>query len=151
MFDDETPTDWLVIKKELEGSTLLYAQLRTWYDNKNAAVFKYPERYTEWKIVDDKLLYHHPDPIKKLIGDEDTWKIILRDLETLEVMRANHESLDAAHLGRDKINERIKIRYYWPGLSQYVNSFIEECNECKQVKYKQSCAQAIHGQYVLLM
>ncbi|XP_053598020.1 uncharacterized protein LOC106693992 [Microplitis demolitor] len=97
---------------------------------------------TEWRIVDDRLEYYRPDNLKAILGDENAWKRVLRDPEIQEVLKKNHEDPDAAHLGRERMYERIKTHYYWPGMYQDVDSYVGQCGVCKKAKYKQSSSKA---------
>ncbi|CAG5109343.1 Protein of unknown function [Cotesia congregata] len=110
--------------------------------NKPSQASKHPKNFPDWKILEDHLCYRRPDPLKEILGDEDEWKRVLRDHEVPETLKRNHEEPDAGHLGRDKMYERIKINFYWPGMSKDVEDFVQACETCKQVKYKQTSSKA---------
>ena len=51
---------------------------------------------------------------------------------THEVLLACHLSLIARHLGNAKTSEKIKQRFYWPGLQEDTKLFISRCPECQE-------------------
>ncbi|XP_053598028.1 retrovirus-related Pol polyprotein from transposon 297 [Microplitis demolitor] len=142
IYEENTPEDWLDIKGQLESNHCLHLQVSNWYAVKFNNVRRNPGRFPDWRIVEDRLEYHRPDPLKSIVGDDNAWKVVLQDPEIQEVLKKHHEDPDAAHLGRDRMYERIKVQYYWPGMYQDVDSYVEACEVCKQAKYKQSSSKA---------
>ena len=49
------------------------------------------------------------------------------------VLRLAHSHQLGAHLGVEKTLERIKARFYWPGVKKAVEDFCRSCPECQQV------------------
>ena len=49
------------------------------------------------------------------------------------VLRLAHSHQLGAHLGVEKTLERIKARFYWPGIKKAVEDFCRSCPECQQV------------------
>lgn len=45
------------------------------------------------------------------------------------------------HQGRERINELVRQRFYWPGLSSDVASWCQECDRCQAAKDTQPLAQ----------
>ncbi|CAG5079603.1 Protein of unknown function [Cotesia congregata] len=41
-----------------------------------------PENFPDWRIVDDRLNYHRPDPLKSIVRDDTAWKLVLKDSES---------------------------------------------------------------------
>ncbi|CAD6234146.1 GSCOCG00012365001-RA-CDS, partial [Cotesia congregata] len=142
MYEDQDPVDWLDVKKGLGNTGCLQLQLADWYEKKLNYVRRNPENFPDWRIVDDRLNYHRPDPLKSIVRDDTAWKLVLKDSEVPEILKRNHEDPDAAHLGRDRMYKRIKVRYYWPGMWRDVDEFVEACEVCKRVKYKQTSSKA---------
>ena len=51
---------------------------------------------------------------------------------TQEILSACHSSQTAGHLGVDKTSEKIKQRFYWPGLQEDTKLFVSRCPECQK-------------------
>ncbi|KAH0562382.1 hypothetical protein KQX54_000120, partial [Cotesia glomerata] len=45
------------------------------------------KNFPDWKILEDRLYYRRPDPLKEILGDEEEWKKVLRDHEVPETLR----------------------------------------------------------------
>ena len=51
---------------------------------------------------------------------------------TQEILSACHSSPTAGHLGVAKTSEKIKQRFYWPGLQEDTKLFVSRCPECQK-------------------
>ena len=51
---------------------------------------------------------------------------------TQEILTASHSSSTAVHLGVGKTSEKIKQRFYWPGLQGDTKLFVSRCPECQK-------------------
>ena len=51
---------------------------------------------------------------------------------TQGILSACHSSPTAGHLGVAKTSEKIKQRFYWPGLQEDTNLFVSQCPECQK-------------------
>jgi hypothetical protein len=51
-----------------------------------------------------------------------------------DVIALNHDPIFAAHPGRKRKLEVLCVRYYWPGISQDVETYVRECVECHRRK-----------------
>ena len=51
---------------------------------------------------------------------------------TQEILPACHSSPTAGHLGVAKTSEKIKQRFYWPGLQEDTKLFVSRCPECQK-------------------
>ena len=51
---------------------------------------------------------------------------------THEILSASHSSPTAGHSGVAKTSEKIKQRFYWPGLQEDTNLFVTRCPECQK-------------------
>lgn len=140
MFDvDVDSIGWETI---VEGAIQSRIQLHSicgqdWYETKHNLVSEQPDRFPEWRIENGELMYYRPDYAKAIIDDESPWKKVVKPSETLIIIRENHEPPRAGHLGRDKTLDRIRQNYYWPGMSQDVKSYLEDCEVCIKVKNNQ--------------
>ena len=50
------------------------------------------------------------------------------------VMRETHDASGAGHLGNAKTFERVRRRFYWPGMRVDVNSYCKSCFICQSTK-----------------
>ena len=51
---------------------------------------------------------------------------------TQEILSACHSSTTAGPLGVAKTSEKIKQRFYWPGLQEDTKLFVSRCPECQK-------------------
>ena len=51
---------------------------------------------------------------------------------TQEILAACHSSLTAGHLGVAKTSEKLKQRFYWPGLQEDTKLFVSRCPDCQK-------------------
>ena len=51
---------------------------------------------------------------------------------TQEILSTCHSSPTAGHLGVAKTSEKIKQRFYWPGLQEDTKLFVSRCPECQK-------------------
>ena len=56
------------------------------------------------------------------------------DRARLLVVQEFHDADSAGHLGRDKTVHRIKLRFEWVGVDQYVADYVASCVQCQQNK-----------------
>lgn len=138
MYEDNNPIPRTEVVDNLNSgsSKCINIRSRDWYEVHKANVLNRPGNFPGWRIVDDRLQYYRPDPVKNLIGDKDAWKSVVKESEVQEILRRNHEDPDAAHLGRDRMYYRIGIKYYWPGMYRDVNDYVDNCELCKKIKSK---------------
>lgn len=79
--------------------------------------------------LDNGVLYrhvYHPDGQR--------WVPVLPRSLRLQVLEAFHDDLTAGHLGFKKTLDRIRCRYYWPGLSSSVARYVGSCYPCQRRK-----------------
>ena len=51
-----------------------------------------------------------------------------------EVLKKCHDDIYSGHLGRTKTWERIRERFYWPGMYEDVKRYVTSCEECMKFK-----------------
>ncbi|KAM0787484.1 hypothetical protein ACM66B_003559 [Microbotryomycetes sp. NB124-2] len=63
-------------------------------------------------------------------------KIYVPDFEPLKVrlLEQAHDSRIAGHFGQARTFELLDRNYYWPGMRQFVNDYVNECDSCKRNK-----------------
>ena len=91
----------------------------SWYFRRFLEVKDYPERFPDWKIINDKLYNFRPDPILSiLVQDLNEWKLVPSDDERKIILSEAHNEPQTGHLGTEKTYKRIAMYYYWPGASK---------------------------------
>ena len=53
-----------------------------------------------------------------------------------EITRLHHDNPAAGHPGRYKMLELVSRNYWWPSMSQFVNRYVEACDNCIRSKPK---------------
>ena len=62
------------------------------------------------------------------------YAVVVPESLVQEVLRGIHDSPFAGHLGVTRTLDRIRERFYWPGMHESVESHIRECSACAQGK-----------------
>ncbi|UYV60291.1 K02A2.6-like, partial [Cordylochernes scorpioides] len=52
----------------------------------------------------------------------------------LELLKSLHDAPMAGHLGFSKTYERVKNKYFWPGLLRDIRKYVAHCKECQRKK-----------------
>jgi hypothetical protein len=52
------------------------------------------------------------------------------------VMEAAYASRDGGHRGKTMRIERVRLGYYWPGMTSDISAFVHRCPLCQRVKAK---------------
>jgi transposase InsO family protein len=51
-----------------------------------------------------------------------------------EVINTNHDPIYAAHPGRKRTFEVVRLRHWWPGMRRDIDRYVQECDECNRRK-----------------
>lgn len=51
-----------------------------------------------------------------------------------DVISTNHDPIYAAHPGRKRTFEIVRLRHWWPGMRKDVDKYVQECDECHRRK-----------------
>ena len=98
-------------------------------------VKKRSEDHENWRIRDSQLYFFKPDPLKSpLLPEISPWKLVMPNELRPQVLKENHDELQAGHLGSEKTYARISECYYWPGLYSEVIRYVKNCKICKRTK-----------------
>ncbi|XP_061102960.1 uncharacterized protein LOC133131605 [Conger conger] len=65
------------------------------------------------------------------INDEKVEQLLIPQTHTSKVLYLAHTHLLGAHLGREKTQERIMARFYWPGVKRAVEDYCRQCATCQ--------------------
>ena len=108
-----------------------------WYNHKLMQVKKKPAENPNWRIRDNQLYFFRPDPLKSSLDlDSNPWKLTIPKELREQVLRENHDSKQAGHLGMEKTYARIAENYFWPGMYSETLKYVKECDTCQTIKPK---------------
>ena len=67
-------------------------------------------------------------------GNEQYAQLVLPESLTAEVLNSLHSGVAGGHLGEEKTLERLRERFYWPGHTEDVRKWCQQCLQCAQRK-----------------
>ena len=67
-----------------------------------------------------------------IVNEEERCQLVLPLEHVPTVLEAIHN--DMGHPGRDRTTSLVKDRFYWPGMHQDIQTWIEECGRCVRRK-----------------
>ncbi|UYV77130.1 hypothetical protein LAZ67_14003398 [Cordylochernes scorpioides] len=70
------------------------------------------------------------------------WLLVVPKQIRHEILKDVHDTPMAGHLGFAKTYDRVRKRFYWPGLYRAVSKYLAHCKECQQRK---GLPQKLHG------
>ncbi|GBN06772.1 Retrovirus-related Pol polyprotein from transposon 412 [Araneus ventricosus] len=123
--DDSAEDSFEVIPCELMVPTL---NLK---DPKLKSIIKVLKRSDEYQnyILKDGVLY------KKTFGPlAQQWLLVVPKHLRGDILRSLHDAPTAGHLGFAKTYDRIRRKYYWPGLYGSTRRYISHCKKCQRRK-----------------
>lgn len=93
-----------------------------------------PFRGRNWSdkgyVVSDGVLYRYgPEEC-----EEETACLVVPEHERESVLKEYHDAPTAGHLGVERTLDRVKAKYYWPGMRQSVSAYLKKCVECQRYK-----------------
>lgn len=107
------------------------ADLSTSYEKLKSKIAKYPNKFPNYKIIDDTIYIK----LKKNINStEFEYKLFVPESKRTAVIKECHDDKLAAHFGTFKTTKRILQKYYWPGVGTDVKEYIKNCHTCLQSK-----------------
>jgi len=94
-----------------------------------------PQKYPDY-LKEGITLYRK---IPHRAGNEDvaTWKMCVPKALRETVLRENHDSPAAGHLGSRKTIARLAARYFWPGMHRDARAHVRGCETCMRFKPNQ--------------
>ena len=78
---------------------------------------------------DGILMYRWEEPER-----EDSEKIVVPRNMRDEILKLGHENIVAGHFGVEKTRQRLKMTYFWPGMSADIDLFVKACSACERNK-----------------
>ncbi|GFW46701.1 hypothetical protein TNCV_2830271 [Trichonephila clavipes] len=82
----------------------------------------------EFRFIDGILCRKNFDPDGKL------WLPVIPKHLRVDILRHFHDAPTAGHLGFAKTYDRIRKRFYWPGMYRNVVRYVMHCRECQRRK-----------------
>lgn len=67
-------------------------------------------------------------------GNQETLQAVIPKSERRTVLSQYHDCKTSAHLGVTKTLNKIRRRYYWPGMQSDVRTYIAGCDKCSRKK-----------------
>ncbi|XP_028172673.1 uncharacterized protein LOC114361727 [Ostrinia furnacalis] len=75
-----------------------------------------------------KIINHAYGPRTEKSSD---WKLCINNNEKDQILKENHDTPTAGHLGTAKTLNKISQRYYWPGMYRDVSTYVKNCKTCQ--------------------
>ncbi|GBN90327.1 Retrovirus-related Pol polyprotein from transposon TNT 1-94 [Araneus ventricosus] len=91
-------------------------------------VLKRGDEYQNYLLKDGVLYKKTVDPM----GQQ--WLLVVPKQLRGDILRSLHDAPTAGHLGFAKTYDRIRRKYYWPGLYGSTRRYISHCKECQRRK-----------------
>jgi hypothetical protein len=89
--------------------------------------------WSDWETLEivNEILYKQYEKL----GETSLVLVVPKELRT-KIMKELHNSRISGHLGRDRtfFLESIRRRFYWPGMSSDVGSWVKKCSVCARAK-----------------
>lgn len=76
---------------------------------------------------------------------DDEWKLIVNPSKITEILYECHDHALSGHLGYKKTLDRIRSKYFWPGLAKTVKDYVKNCERCKCTKYPTQSSRPLMG------
>jgi transposase InsO family protein len=86
------------------------------------------DEYQSYQMRDGVLYKRNYDPM----GQQ--WLLVIPKQIRGDILKSLHDAPTAGHLGFAKTYDRIKRKYYWPGLYGSTRRYVSHCRECQRRK-----------------
>ncbi|KAJ1172129.1 hypothetical protein NDU88_003979 [Pleurodeles waltl] len=77
-------------------------------------------------LIHNDLLHRKPQA-----GDNSLRQLVVPHSHRIQVLQVAHGGAGEGHLGRDKTEEAILKRFYWPGICGEIRNFCQSCQKCQ--------------------
>ena len=106
-----------------------------WLNRQLEEVAANPAQYPEY-VVENGQLYRHLPSLTDY-GDEVSWKLCVASGLRDRVLMECHDNPTGGHLGARKTLAKVSQKYFWPGMSRQVKSYVRKCELCQKYKVQQ--------------
>ncbi|UYV82343.1 hypothetical protein LAZ67_21001753, partial [Cordylochernes scorpioides] len=79
----------------------------------------------DFKLIEGILYRKNYDPMGKM------WLLVVPKQMRINILREAHDSPMAGHLGFAKTYDRVRKKYFWPGMYRSVKQYVSHCRECQ--------------------
>lgn len=90
------------------------------------------EDVTRWTqrgyLLNDGVLYCYSDT------DTEDAQLVIPNHERLKILASYHDNPTAGHYGINRTIARTTSRYFWPGMRNQINKYVNNCTECQRYK-----------------
>lgn len=117
-----------------------------WYEKMCNNVRDDPEKYSDWMISEQGILYKHVISVSIMDASTPQWKIVVPKHRRRQVIEECHDYPVAAHLGIFKTLARVRDLYYWPKLKGDVVKYVKSCRICSAQKSRNNSRPGLMGQ-----
>lgn len=117
-----------------------------WYNGLAEKVITLPERYPDFKVVNN-ILYKHIKSDNPVISNTSEWKLVVPTANRREIFESMHSDPLAAHFGVSKTLSRISDLYYWPKMRQDIVRYVRNCRICAAHKVCNAGRYGLMGNY----
>ena len=93
-------------------------------------------------VLEDGLLFHLQKPPARFRSEPFRKQLAVPNGLRTEIMTACHEEITAGHLGFMRTYEKIRQRYYWPGMYTEIDNWCKSCVDCATKKTPRNQAKA---------
>ena len=121
--DQNNDKDLKLVKSWVENNTRVSRE--EWY-NKSPSVKKLWGVREQLLVQDGVLKYDW-------VGDHPL-VVVPKQLREV-VMKLGHDNILAGHFGMDKTYQKIKAKFFWPGMRTDIDTFVQSCNLCNKSKH----------------
>jgi transposase InsO family protein len=102
-----------------------------WYNDLKSRVLSDPVKFSLFKVDDNRIFKYINVPGE--LGDYAyDWKLVVAPECRLEILKIEHDQF--GHLGHLKTLNRVRQKYYWPKMSQYIKRYVNNCRTCHAAK-----------------
>lgn len=95
-------------------------------------------------IIRNNKLFRYTRTNSLLHGEYDWREVIPIEYRT-PIITENHSNLTSAHFGIFKTYNRLKMKYFWPGMYRDVSNFVSKCETCLAYKHQNQLTIGLMG------
>lgn len=116
-----------------------------WYIKMLAKVSLSPTRFSDWRIVDDRLFYKFKTDSRRPPGDP--WRLVIPESARQNALSESHDCPTSGHQGIKRTKYKLLQRYYWPGAGMDAEKYVKSCEKCKEIKQPTTKRSGLMGKF----
>lgn len=102
-----------------------------WYEGLMKRVLEFPKNYPAFRVENDLIFKCS----KNHKGGEFKWKLVIPTHRRIPLIKNCHDTLISGHGGVNKTIQRIKTRFFWPGMNKTIKDYVRRCEVCQTCKH----------------